>query len=204
MGGYGSGGGRGAAKTDESHKLDLAEFERDWFERRRLGQLTWSRCGHKTGSISYQLDPNFIELSYTIGQAPDRRDVRERFHISRTEQPLGGFRMWIVCRGCGRRCRVLIGGRFFRCRLCYGATYASQYERIRCRGLAKAEKAREKLGAEPGICNHWPRKPKGMHWKTFSRLHTLQDAHSMAVFGCIADSLDLIRTKLDGLSRRTR
>lgn len=181
MGGYGSGGGRGACQMDEFHKLDLATFESGWFERRRSGRVTWSRGDRVTGSICYSLAFDFIELAYSVGPEHDRQAVRERFPISFSEQPFGGRRRWFVCNGCGRRCRVLIGGRHFRCRHCYDATYPSQYERIRCRGLAKAEKAREKVGADPGICNPWPRKPKGMHWRTYRRLEALNWHAALAI-----------------------
>ncbi len=174
MGGYGSGrSGRMASKMDEFHHLDLATFESGWFERNRSGRMTWSRGGRETGSISYKLGFDFMELSYLEGRAPEQEEVRERFDISFTEQPFGGRRRWIVCRSCGRRCRVLIGGKYFRCRRCYGATYPSQYESIRLKGLAKAEKARERVGADPGIGNLWPGKPKGMHWRTYRRLEAV-------------------------------
>lgn len=123
--------------------------------------------------MSYQLGFDFMELSYSVGRAPDKEDVRERFHLSFTEQPLGGRRRWFVCRSCGDRCRVLIGGKYFRCRQCFRATYPSQYERFRARGFARAERARELVGAEPGILNPWPSKPKGMHWRTYRRLEAL-------------------------------
>ena len=173
MGGYGSGGGRMASQMDEFHKLDLKDFERSWFENGRRGRVTWSRGGNVTGSIGYTLGFDFIELNYLQGRAPHQEEVRERFHLSFTEQPFGGCRRWFVCRGCGGRCRVLIGGHYFRCRQCYRATYPSQYERFRVHGLAKAEKAREKVGAEPGLANYWPRKPKGMHWRTYRRLEAM-------------------------------
>ncbi|MEM6899222.1 MAG: hypothetical protein AAF583_05570 [Pseudomonadota bacterium] len=173
MGGYGSGGGRNACQMDEFHKLDIADFESCWFERGRSGRATWSRAGRETGSISYRLGFDYIELSYSVGPEHNKEAVRERFNIAFTEQPFGGRRRWIVCLGCERRCRVLIGGRHFRCRKCYHATYPSQYETFRCRGLAKAEKARERVGANPGIANVWPDKPKGMHWRTYRRLEAL-------------------------------
>lgn len=65
---------------------------------------------------------------------------------------------------------MLYGGAYFRCRQCYQATYPSQYETIRVKGLSRAERVREKLGAEPGFMNIFPDKPKGMHWKTYRRL----------------------------------
>ncbi len=170
MGAYGSGGGRLASKMDEFHKLDLASFKTAWFERGRRGRVTWSRGGRETGSIGYTLGGDWLELEYVSGREPNRQTVRERFSIAFTEQPFGGTRRWIVCRSCSRRCRVLIGGTYFRCRKCYKATYPSQYENFFVKGLNKAERIRDKLGGEPGFCNPFPAKPKGMHWRTYRHL----------------------------------
>lgn len=173
MGGYGSGGGRFARQMDEFLKLDLATFKGHWFENSRRGTLTWSRGGRETSSIGYRLGCDFIELRYTAGHEPNRTNIRERIALAFTDQPFGGRRRWFVCKSCGRRCRVLIGGKYFRCRHCYRATYPSQYEPFRVKGLAKAETARSRVGAEPGFANPWPSKPKGMHWRTYMRLQHL-------------------------------
>ena len=171
MGGYGSGANnRFASKTDEFHKLDLADFKRHWFERSFSGTLRWSRGGHETGSIGYSLQPFHFRLFYSTTRQGDKLPIDERFDFAFTEQPLGGHRRWIVCRSCKRRCRVLYGGSYFRCRQCYQATYPSQYETIRVSGLSKAERARDKLGGEPGFIHLFPSKPSGMHWQTYRRL----------------------------------
>ena len=171
MGGYGSGSrNRWASKTDEFHKLDLATFKRDWFERHRSGTVTWSRGRHQIGSIGYRLAPDFIRLHYSVTVQGERRNVDEHFSIAFTEQPLGGRRRWVVCPSCSRRCRVLYGGAYFRCRQCQRATYPSQYETFHIRGLSAVDRVREKLGGAPGLANPFPRKPKGMHWRTYRRL----------------------------------
>jgi hypothetical protein len=164
---------RWASRMDDFLKLDLASFEREWFARWRIGRVTWSRGGRETGSIGYRLGPDDMELSYRHGRGNDAEDVTERIAFTFTEQPLGGRRRWFVCKSCQRRCRVLIGGARFRCRQCYRATYPSQYETFRAPGLAKAETARERVGAEPGIGNPFPQKPKGMHWRTYKRLEAV-------------------------------
>lgn len=170
MGGYGSGSrNRWAPKTEEFHKLDLATFKRDWFERLRSGTVTWSRGRHQTGSIGYHLAPDFIRLHYSVTVQGERRNVDEHFSFAFTEQPLGGRRRWVVCPSCSRRCRVLYGGAYFRCRQCQRATYPSQYESFHIRGLSAVDRVREKLGGDPGLANPFPRKPKGMHWWTYRR-----------------------------------
>ena len=171
MGSYGSGSrNRFASKVDEFHKLDLADFKRAWFECWRAGSVTWSRGGHPTGSIGYRLAPDHMRLEYSVTRQGERVPINERFDFSFTEQPLGGQRRWIVCRSCQRRCRVIYGGTYFRCRQCYRATYPSQYEFIRLPGISRADRVRNKLGGDPGLINPFPRKPKGMHWRTYRRL----------------------------------
>lgn len=171
MGGYGSGSrNRFASKTDEFHKLDLADFKRAWFERWRSGTVTWSRGGHKTGSITYRLAPDHMLLEYSVTRQGEKVPINERFDFAFTEQPFGGRRRWIVCRSCQRRCRVLYGGTYFRFRQCYRATYPSQYEFIRLPGISRVDRVRDKLGGDPGLINPFPRKPKGMYWRTYIRL----------------------------------
>jgi hypothetical protein len=96
-------------------------------------------------------------------------DVDETFALNYTKQNFGGQRRWILCK-CGCRCRVLFGGKYFRCRTCYQVTYQSQYERFRVQGMARAEKARERMGFEVGFAYPFGPKPKGMHWRTYYAL----------------------------------
>lgn len=171
MGGYGSGSrNRYASKVDEFHKLDLATFEREWFERCRSGTVSWSRGGHPMGSIGYSLAPDHMRLDYSVTRQGEKVSISERFDLASTEQPFGGRRWWIVCRSCQRRCRVLYGGTYFRCRRCCHATYPSQYDFIRLPGIGRIDRIRDKLGGDPGLLNPFPRKPKGMHWRAYRRL----------------------------------
>ena len=171
MGGHGSGRiGRGARRTDELRRFDLADFKRHWFERNFFGTCRWTRGGHEMGSIGYRLQSDCMHLHYSVGRADEKQSVDERFDFAFTEQPLGGMRRWIVCPSCLRRCRVIYGSKYFRCRQCYDATYASQYESIRVRGMARMQRVRDKLGGDGGLYDPFPRKPKGMHWKRYSRL----------------------------------
>ena len=181
MGGYGSGRNiRFASKSDEFHKLDLATFNRQWFERGFSGRLTWSRGGHKTGSISYRCSYDQLCLTYSVGREGERQDIDETFSLSFTEQPFGGKRRWIVCK-CGRRCRVLYGGKYFRCRECYRICFASQYEPIRVPGMATAERIRDKYGMQAGFSYPFGDRPRGMHWSTYRRLRANDRAMGEAI-----------------------
>jgi hypothetical protein len=171
MGGWGSGSrSRFAPKTDEFHKLDLADFKRHWFEHGFNGTCRWSRGDRETGSIGYMLRPDHMQLRYSVTRQGEKVSIDERFDFDFTEQPFGGMRRWIICRSCEKRCRVLYGGAYFRCRKCYEATYPSQYEQIRIPGLSRAERVRDRLGGAPGFIHAFPDKPKGMHWQTYRRL----------------------------------
>lgn len=199
MGSCGSGRNhRWASRTDEFHKLDLADFARGAFERWRSGSITWSRGDHVTASIGYSLAPDHMRLRYTNIRHGERTPINERFEFSFTAQAFGGVRRWIVCPSCQRRCRVLYGGRHYRCRTCYRATYESQYERIRVPGLASAERVRHRLGAQPGFIHPFPDKPKGMHWRTYRRLQEQDWAATEKLEAALAGRMTMIRRKAEG------
>lgn len=182
MGGYGSGRRtRFAPRSDQFHKLDLAGFPRRWFENHYAGTLTWSRGGHRTGSIGYRLSPTSMRLTYTLTRQGEPVKIDETFLLAFTQQPFGGVRGWIVCKGCGRRCRVLYGGAHFRCRCCCRLTYESQFERFYAHGVSRAIKVREKLKGEVGLAYPFPDRPKGMHWRTYRRLRDADWAAQMEI-----------------------
>lgn len=170
MGGYGSGRRtRFASKVEDFHKLDLASFKREWFELGKSGTVTWSRGGQKTGAISYRTTSDTLRLSYTVERDGSHEEIAETFGFAFTVQRFGGQRRWIVC-PCGKQCRILYGGKYFRCRMCHRLTYESQYERFRAPLICKAHKVRERLGMDAGFAYPFGDKPKGMHWKTYYRL----------------------------------
>ena len=181
MDGYGSGcHGRLASKTDEFHRLDLATFKNDWFESGRWGRVTWSRGGHETGSVAYVCGTDFLKLTYSVGSGESQQQIHETFGLSFSDQNFGGQRRWLVCK-CGRRCRVLYGGRYFRCRQCHRLCFASQYERFRVPGMAEAETVRKRLGFEVGFAYPFGAKPKGMHWRTYYAYRKRDCAMSNAI-----------------------
>ena len=64
-----------------------------------------------------------LHLAYNHGdQAVDPYIVK----IVYTLPHLGGKRPWFLCPHCGRRVRMLYGGRYFLCRECHGLTYESR------------------------------------------------------------------------------
>ena len=191
MGGYGSGSRqRYAPKTDEYRKIDLSDFSKTGRDETANGTIIWSRAGRKTGSVGYELSPHSLRLHYSLTRQGEETRVDEHIAFDFTEQPFGGDRRWFLCRSCGRRCRVLFGGSYFRCRQCYGATYESQYEHWRFPNLSTAHRVRDKLGGEPGFYNPFPSKPKGMHWRTYKILEEQDLRAVMAVEQAISNAFE--------------
>jgi hypothetical protein len=174
MGGRGSGrrGGLRAATTEDYLAIDLA-----WLRRRGArspgysGRITWSRRGQETGSINYRIEHAGLRLIYrTRSYGGEWQDVNEVIPFLITATRFSGQRHWFKCLSCGRRCRIIYGGSYFRCRRCYRLKYASQYEPPFGRAASRAHKIRERLGYSGSVDDPFPPKPKGMHWKTYERL----------------------------------
>lgn len=101
------------------------------------------------------------------------------FLLDYTEPHFGGRRVWFLCRSCGRRCTVVYGrDRQWGCRHCWRANYPSQKEGRFDRLVRRARWLRRRLGdtvcSTPGdhvdFAGIPPDKPKGMRWRTYSRL----------------------------------
>jgi hypothetical protein len=60
---------------------------------------------------------------------------------------------------------------------CYRLAYASQQESAHLRGLWKAQKIRMRLGGSASMLDHFPEKPKGMHWLTYERFAAYMVQH---------------------------
>jgi DNA-directed RNA polymerase subunit RPC12/RpoP len=178
MGGVGSGGfpGFSCAPTCESaHSIDLAYLRRHGFlSPGRFTSLTWSRRGQRTGSIDIITRHDGIRLGYHVtDRHGERITVDEFVPFAYTATCFGGRRQWLTCLKCGRRCRKIYGGRYFRCRQCHGLVHASTREPAYQRALDRAEGMRKRLGAEWGSAFEGaplPPKPPRMRWVTYRRL----------------------------------
>ena len=84
-------------------------------------------------------------------------------------------RRWFRCPGCARRCRVLYGGKRFRCRLCQGLRYETQYESTTQRANRRSCKIRKRLGGSTSLMEEFPPRPSGMHRATYNSLEELDD-----------------------------
>jgi hypothetical protein len=144
-----------------------------------FGTISWTRNGQPDGDLGIRVEEARITLIYGArnNQQSEWQSVEQAVHLDWTQCHYGGRRPWFICPGiingrcCRRRVAVLfLAGIYFLCRHCHNLTYQSRNESEADRLLRKARKIRERLGAD--INNTVPiwQKPKGMHWKTFSRL----------------------------------
>jgi hypothetical protein len=167
--------------VDDFRSIDIA-----WFMRTgsssvgNSGIISWSRAGSETGYIGYKIEHDGIRLRYQHTQyGRDPTEIDECIPIATTPMHFGGHRSWFTCLSCGRRCRILYGGERFRCRLCYGAKYKSQYQHPAYTTLDQRWRIRRRLeecgGKEwPfGLDAPLPPKPPRMHWNTYEKLEAL-------------------------------
>ena len=180
MGGSGSGRRqRYQRRTTEGYlALDIAVLRRrDLLQPGCSDTIAWSRGGERIGSASLFAESGSLRLSYqTTTSEGSAERIDERIEIWSAQTSLGGQRQWFRCPGCHRQCRILYGGPRFRCRLCHGLQYESQFESRAQRANRRARKIRQRLGGSDGLMEEFPPRPRGMHWATYRRLEALEAA----------------------------
>ena len=175
MGGFGSGRWRfhsRKATTDDLIALDVLFLNRKGGLKPGSGLTwTWSRNGEPFASIVSTAYAEHIVLIYSSTRKGEpRQDHQYSVAVEWTPCFFGGSRPWFHCPRCGRRVRKLYAGTIFYCRDCHHLAYEVQRESETSRMRRRADKIRDRLGwNSDGPGDGW-RKPKGMHWKTFSRL----------------------------------
>ena len=168
-------------RTDDFRVVDLAKFRRHGGRRVGVsGTLTWRHRGEFQASIAYRLESRGLRLLYrTTLRSGAVRDVNELIRLVATELHFGGVRQWFLCPSCARRCRLLYGGTYFRCRLCVGAYYELQYETAPYRALRRRWRIRQQIEDRSGdewafgLDDGFPPRPPRMHGKTYRRLEAL-------------------------------
>ena len=155
------------------------------------GSIRWSRGGNETASIGYRVELEGLRLNYRTRIAGnDWRNVNELIPFEWTDTNFNGRRQWFVCLKCRGRCRVLFGGSFYRCRKCYQLKYESQYEPSYARATTQRHNIRKRLGQAGSLDDPFPPKPKGMHWKTYWRLESLDEQLEQRWVAGIAEWLE--------------
>ena len=129
------------------------------------------------GAVTVRAATASLNLSYQLVTGEGSAvAVDEVVNLRSTKTSLGGQRQWFRCPGCHRQCRILYGGPRFRCRLCHGLRYESQFESRAQRANRRARKIRRRLGGSECLINEFPPKRRGMHWATYRRLEALEVA----------------------------
>jgi DNA-directed RNA polymerase subunit RPC12/RpoP len=136
--------------------------------------MTWSLGGERTGSITIIIaQPDGVRLMYQVTDRDGARvSVDELVPFTYTPARFGGRRQWLRCLKCGRGCRKIFGGLYFRCRHCHGLVYASTREPPYQRAIDRADRLRKRVGGDRGAFDgeDFPPKPKRMRWATYRRL----------------------------------
>jgi len=175
MGGKGSGRycSLRASMCEDYNSLDLAWLRRKGlFAHNGWSTLTFSRAGEKIAAIQVKADDHGLCFRYRARScgSEEWEAIEDRVPFTYTDTNFGGRRRWFVCPSCHRRCRVLYGGKYYRCRKCHGLKYESQYENSWMRAATQAQRICARLGGTGDIDDPLPPKPKGMHWTTYERL----------------------------------
>lgn len=192
MGGYNSGGGRGAPREANFWKMDIATLKRcDMLKPNHWRDLVWSTNGKEVARIRVEAFADHLNLVYrSRGRGEDWQTIHDRIPLAFTTPHYGGRRTWFVCPSCNARKGTLWGRTCYRCARCHGMTYASQYEDRASRLLDRAQKIKIRMGGEPSCFAPFPPKPKGMHWRTYEsrladyhRLYRAANDATLAQFG---------------------
>ena len=209
MGGIGSGNRYryGTKNTVEGRtSLDINRWARDGYltaGRSFSWQWTWGD-GSKS-SINGRVDSAWsIRLIYRsrYGGEVDWTDVDYSVQLTRTPCRFGGERTWFLCpgRGCGRRvAKLYCAGRYYVCRYCGDLAYSSQREDAGDRALRRAQAIRKRLGGSANMCEFFPQKPKGMHWRTYERLRAQAEHHEYQTNIHMLEKFDMFDRMLEKL-----
>ena len=162
----------------------LAIDVREWKRRGLLrpGQMfpvSWNRAGVPCGSISVRTESDAVVLIFR-SQHPGEtewKSTEQRVPILWTACHLGGRRPWFRCpvylngQYCGRRVAVLYArGRSVRLPALLRIVYASQQESPQSQFIRRSRNIRMRLGGSPDLLQPFPKRPRGMHQRTYMRL----------------------------------
>lgn len=165
-------------KAEQSMAFDVRQVARKGLLRPCAFAWHWtSNYGEKVGSVGVRIADDVQRMILTYQWTPygsETRTVECSLWINRTPCNYGGFRPWVLCPSCGRRCAVVYFGApsgRYACRRCSRVAYLSQCEDETGRLWRKQRKIECKLAGSASEWNGW-QKPKGMHQQTFDRLRS--------------------------------
>ena len=158
-------GGYGGATVEQARSININELRRAGY----IGAPPANWRVHRIKLLRSGIRPqNYNEDTITLDN--------QILHITYRPWHYGGQRAYFRC-DCGRTVGKLYAPYDYpwRCRNCYGLTYATRQAAPRYRLILKAQKIRERLGGDLGVINAFPDRPKGMHWRRYNRLRAVHD-----------------------------
>jgi hypothetical protein len=193
----------GKSCTDDLRALDVRRLARDGLlQPGRSFAWSWMRNGATVATIN--ITPGSYSVTLDYRHKPHGREWQDKSYpvrLAHSACNMGGQRAWWLCpaSGCGRRAALLYLGSsgVFACRHCYRLAYRSQMETAHDRTFRRANNLRTRLGWVAGIAHSPGDKPKGMHWRTYSRLmESYQNQANQVLTGSMA-AVERMRGRLD-------
>jgi hypothetical protein len=194
-------GGYGGATVEQTRSIDINELRRAGY----TGTPPTNWWVHRIKLLRSDIQPqNCNEEAITLDN--------QVIHITHLPWHYRGQRAYFLC-DCGRTVGKLYApfGYPWRCRHCYGLTYATRQAAPQYRLILKAQKIREQLRGNLGVINAFPDKPKGMHWRRYTRLRLVHDqavANSLATltpfFGRVTGDVSEFTRAMQTKGRRRR
>lgn len=138
---------------------------------RRLGLFGDTRCTWEPFC-----SPDIVKIRadrYSIELIMPRKASPQQIRLSWTRCHFNwGLRPWLHCPGCERRVAKLFNGLVgYFCRACAGnPPYASQMKSAQSRLHYQACKLRLRLGGPASLTEPFPKRPRGMHRRTYAKL----------------------------------
>jgi len=159
--------------TAEIRYVDVRQLVRDGLlVPGRLFELEWHfvRTGQRLAAARLEVGNDFVSFQYHASSTWQSSDILQTVRLIQTSCHYGGARHWFACPSCSRRVAILYLEFTVACRHCHQLAYKAQRETRHDRNIRRLEAIRERLGWHPGFLNGEEIKPKGMHWKTYSKL----------------------------------
>lgn len=157
---------RGKQTTKQYLVLDVRKLHRDGYLVPG-SHFTFTRThSGRVFSVAVRAEENCLFVC--LGADPIPQLVR----LAWTPCNFGGKRPWFLCPslGCWRRVATLYAGEVFACRTCHRLVYETQRLAGDRRAVRRAERIRIRLGGGGDVAAGFPRRPKGMHRRTYERL----------------------------------
>ena len=176
MGGPGSGDWYRWGKkttTDEVKRIDIRYMRKQGLLKPGAqGSLNWTCRGEPSGNVRYTCYPHELQLHYRYRKNnEDWQPVEQRITLERTRCNYGGDRPWFRCPQCFKRVAVLYGADvLFLCRHCYQLPYTSRNQGYMDKLIDQKHALGKRIFEHYEFGEGWGKK-KGMHRKTFNRLH---------------------------------